>query len=209
MIDGCFPLSSTASPERPKVQIKLTEAAGLPMLAMLERGEFHLGITTIRALQRDSDAFDRVELPPIEFLAASHHSVMLEKPATSTSRTLRAIPLLLESSFFVRHDLRRRVPPRRPEAQHLHRKPHAPYAAGAGRGRHGVAVVPSVLPTHRYRLRIARIIHRRRPLRLPLDAIWDKRRLLPPYARLFCESLAAHMREVFPISKPAPSRRAT
>ena len=72
---------------------------------------------------------------------------------------------------------------------------------------HGVAIVPSVLPTNRYRLRVARITHRRRSLREPLSALWDKRRLLPPYAKDFCESLAAHMRKVCPISQPAKPER--
>jgi len=64
-------------------------------------------------------------------------------------------------------------------------------------------VVPSVLPTHRYRLRIARITHRGKPLRQPLQVLWDKRRLLPPYAGDFCEALAAHMRAVLPFRRPS------
>jgi DNA-binding transcriptional LysR family regulator len=211
MIDGVFStFLHRFARERPKVQVKLTEAAGLPMLAMLERGELHLGITTIRALQRDNDVFDRVELPPIEFLAASHHSVMLGKAGNVDITHLARHPLLLlESSFFVRttFDAACRLAGLKPNIFIESRAPHTLLAlAEAG---HGVAIVPSVLPTSRYRLRIARITHRRRPLRLPLDIVWDKRRLLPPYARVFCESLAAHMRGVFPISKPAPRRRAT
>jgi hypothetical protein len=79
------------------------------------------------------------------------------------------------------------------------RTPHALLAlAEAG---HGVAIVPSVLPTNRYRLRIARIVHRRKPLQQPYAVLWDRRRVLPPYARDFCEALASHVRE-FPISRP-------
>ena len=72
---------------------------------------------------------------------------------------------------------------------------------------HGVAIVPSVLPTNRYHLHVVRIMHRRRPLREPRAALWDKRRALPPYARDFCECLAAHMREILPISQPAKPKR--
>jgi len=91
------------------------------------------------------------------------------------------------------------------------RTPHALLAlAEAG---HGVAIVPSVLPTNRYRLRVARITHRRRPLRETYAVLWDKRRPLPPYANDFCEALATHMSEVFPVSQPArrgsSARRAT
>ena len=61
---------------------------------------------------------------------------------------------------------------------------------------HGVAVIQSVLPTHRYTLRIARITHQRKPLREPLGVVWDKRRVLPRYASDFSQMLAAHMREL-------------
>jgi DNA-binding transcriptional LysR family regulator len=70
---------------------------------------------------------------------------------------------------------------------------------------HGVAIVPSVLPTHRYRLRIARLTYRRKPLQGLLTVLWDRRRALPRNAKDFCEFLDAYMREVFPISHP-PTR---
>jgi hypothetical protein len=39
---------------------------------------------------------------------------------------------------------------------------------------------------------------------MPLAVIWDKRRLRPRYAADFCESLAAYLRDVLPISRPSP-----
>jgi DNA-binding transcriptional LysR family regulator len=66
---------------------------------------------------------------------------------------------------------------------------------------HGVAVIPSVVLTRRYTLRIVRLVHERKPLLEPLGIVWDKRRALPPYARAFSEMLAAHMRELFPIKQ--------
>ena len=62
--------------------------------------------------------------------------------------------------------------------------------------RQGVAIVPSVVRIHRYKLRLVRITHRRKPLREPLAVIWNKRRTLPRYAEGFCELLAEHMRSV-------------
>ena len=122
--------------------------------------------------------------------------------------------LLLDTSFFVRttFDAACRIAGLRPNIFVESRTPHALLAlAEAG---HGVAVVPSVLPTHRYRLRIVRLTHRRKPLREPLGVLWDNRRALPAYAAEFRQWLAAYMREVFPISQPpAPKahrqRRAT
>ena len=66
---------------------------------------------------------------------------------------------------------------------------------------HGVAIIPSVLPMNRYRVRIARITHRRKPLQGTYAIVWDKRRPLPPYALEFCELLATHMRKVFALTR--------
>ena len=59
----------------------------------------------------------------------------------------------------------------------------------------GVAIIPSAVTTHRYRLRVTRITHDRKPLREPLSIVWDNRRALPRYAQDFAKLLAAHMRE--------------
>jgi DNA-binding transcriptional LysR family regulator len=72
----------------------------------------------------------------------------------------------------------------------------------------GVAVIPSVLRTDRYRLKIARIAHRRKPLRDRYVIQWDKRRPMPSYAENFCAALAAYMREVLPITRPSSKWRA-
>src|SRR5204862_2552754 len=69
----------------------------------------------------------------------------------------------------------------------------------------GVAVIPSVLRTDRYRLNIARITHRRKPLRDRYVIQWDKRRPMPNYAQDFCTALAKYMREVLPITQPSSS----
>jgi DNA-binding transcriptional LysR family regulator len=99
----------------------------------------------------------------------------------------------LDSSFYVRStfDAACRLAGVKPKAVALEsRTPHALLAlAEAG---HGVAVVPSVLPTDRYRVRIARITHRRRPLTETLTVLRDKRRSLPPYAQHFSDLLAKH-----------------
>jgi DNA-binding transcriptional LysR family regulator len=66
---------------------------------------------------------------------------------------------------------------------------------------HGVAIIPSVVPVHRYTLRVMRITRERKPLQEPLSVVWDKRRALPRYAQDFSELLAAHMRKRFPIGQ--------
>jgi DNA-binding transcriptional LysR family regulator len=205
MIDGVFStFLHRYAKRRPNVQIKLTEALGATLLAMLERGEIHLGISSIQAIQSDNHLFESFLLPPIEFLAACHPSLRLGSAGNVDIRRLAPhLLLLLESSFAVRRtfDAACRLAALKPNILVESRAPHTLLSlAEAG---HGVAIVPSVLPTHRYRLRIVRIVDRSRPLREPLAVLWDKRRLPPRYAEDFCESLAAYMREVFPISQPS------
>jgi DNA-binding transcriptional LysR family regulator len=209
MIDGVFSKFLHRYAARfPNVQIKLSEAVGHDMFARLERGELHLAVGFLQAIQAESHEFESFPLLPLEFLAAGHASLRLGSAGNIEIGSLAAYPLLLmDTSFFVRttFDAACRLAGLKPRIFIESRTPHTLLAlAEAG---HGVAIVPSVLPTHRYRLRIARITHRRRPLRQLLSVHWDRRRVLPQYAKDFCELLNAYMREVFPISQP-PARTA-
>jgi DNA-binding transcriptional LysR family regulator len=205
MIDGVFSTFLHRHAARfPNVQIKLSEAFGRDLFAKLERGEVHLCVALQYANQPESDEFESFALPPLEFLAAGHESLRLGSGGNIEIGSLAAHPLLLlETSFGVRQtfDAACRLAGLKPEIFIESRTPHALLAlAEAG---HGVAIVPSVLPTHRYRLQVARLTHRRRPLGGPLSVLWHRRRVLPPYAKGFCEFLDAYMREVFPISQPS------
>jgi DNA-binding transcriptional LysR family regulator len=113
--------------------------------------------------------------------------------------------LLLDSSFVIRKtfDAVCRLARLRPNVLIESRAPSNLLAlAEAG---HGVAIIPSAVPTHRYALRTLRITHNRKPLREPLAVVWDKRRVLPLYAQHFSDLLAAHMRA--PSVDSAPQRR--
>ena len=206
MIDGVFATFLHRYAERyPGVQIKLAEAVGPALVAMLERGDLHLGIGSPQLIQAEDHPFDTVPLPPMEFLAACHASLPLANTGNlEISRLARHPLLLLDPSFVVRStvDAACRLAGFRPTVFTESRSPHTLLSlAEAG---HGVAIVPSVLPTHRYRLRIFRLTHHRRPLRMPMAVLWDKRRLRPRYADDFCVSLAAYLRDVLPISGPSP-----
>jgi DNA-binding transcriptional LysR family regulator len=190
---------------RPKVRIRLIEAVGADLASALERGQAHVTVSFIQSSQADNPFIESFPLSPLEILAASREP--LGTAGDVDIGSLAAHPLLLlDTSFYVRQtfDAACRLAGVKPDIFIESRTPHALLAlAEAG---HGVAVVPSVLPTRRYRLRVARITHRRTPLGGAYAVLWDKRRVLPPYARDFCESLAAHMREVFPISRPSAPR---
>ena len=193
---------------RPSVRIKLVEAVGQSLLDKLERGDVNLSVCLMQTIQTDDHPFDSYSLPPMEFFAASHAKLALGTAGNIDIAKLAPYPLLLlDSSSVVRgtFDAACRLAGLKPDIFVESRSPQALLAlAEAG---HGVAIVPSMLPTHRHHLRVVRIMHRGKPLREPLAALWDKRRALPPYARDFCESLAAHMREVFPVSTPAQPKR--
>jgi DNA-binding transcriptional LysR family regulator len=208
MIDGVFSTFLHHYAKRyPRVQIRLSEAIGATKLPLLERGELHLAVTLMHWIKADEHGLEAFPLPPIEFLAAFPDAIDIASDGDVDIGRLAPYPLLLlDTSFFVRNtfDAACRLAGVEPNVFTESRTPHALLAlAEAG---HGVAIVPSVLPTHRYRVRVARITHRRTPLREPLAVVWAKRRVLPPYARDFCEMLAAHMREVFPISRPSAPR---
>ena len=188
----------------PGVQIKLIEAVGAPLVSLLERGQVHVTVGVIQSSQSDNPFIESFPLSPLEFLAASQTPLEAATDGDVDIGRLAGYPLLLlETDFYVRQifDAACRLAGVKPNVLLESRAPHTLLAmAEAG---HGVAIVPSVLPTNRYRIRIARITHRRIPLRGTYAVNWDKRRGLPPYATDFCESLAAHMRKLFPIAGSA------
>jgi DNA-binding transcriptional LysR family regulator len=189
----------------PKVQVKLFEALGWPdTRAMLERGEVHLGQNLLHAVDAADHRFGRHPLEAIDLLAAGHPTLTLGNGGTIEIGRLSAHPLLLlDGSFVFRRtfDAACRLAGFQPNITFESRAPHT-LLAMASRG-HGVAIIPSALQTARYALRIVGITYRGKPLREPLAVFWDKRRPLPRYATAFCEMLAEHVREVFPITRPS------
>jgi DNA-binding transcriptional LysR family regulator len=186
---------------RPDVQIKLSDAAGGKALTMLERGELHLGIALKRAVEYDPQAFDSMDLPPVEFIAAYRPSLfhLGAGPNIDISR-LAPHPLLpIGGGFWIRQtfDAACRLAGVKPKIFMESNTPHTLLAL-AENG-HGIAILPSVVPTNRYRLETRRITHGHKPLREPLAVLWDRRSALPSYAQDFCDHLAAYMREVFSV----------
>jgi DNA-binding transcriptional LysR family regulator len=85
------------------------------------------------------------------------------------------------------------------------RAPHTLLAlAEAGQG---VAIIPSLQRTDRYKLRVVRVTHLRKPIQERVAILWDKRRPLPPYAVTFCDLLAEYMNAVLPITHPSKLKK--
>ena len=187
----------------PNVQVRLFDAIGPELLAMLERGEIHVGQSSLHAIEPDDRRFGSLPLAPVDILAACHPRLTLGKGRTIEVGRLAPYPLILQDpGFVVRRvfDAACRLAGLKPNILLESRSPHTLLAmAEAG---HGVAIIPSALRTHHYKLRIVGVTYRGRPLREPLIILWDKRRPLPRYAMAFCEMVAEHFREVFPISQP-------
>jgi DNA-binding transcriptional LysR family regulator len=208
MIESTFSTFLHRYAERfPDVQVKLIDAIGSTTLAMLERGEVHLGQHMAHAVQPGDRRFGSYPLQPVELLAASHPSLTIGQGGAIDIRRLASYPLLLEDTEFVfrrTFDAACRLVGLEPNIKFESRAPHALLAmAEAG---HGVAIFSSALRTHRYKLRIAGVTYQGKPLRQPVAILWDKRRPLPRYATAFCQMFAEHVTEVFPITRPSESR---
>lgn len=201
LIEGLFPDFLRDYAKRyPNVQVRLVEAVGPQIFAMLESGEIHLAQSVARALTPDERRFGAFPLAPMEMLAACHPSLTLGKNGAVEIRALAPYPLLQATNDFAMRrsfDSACRLTGFRPNYVLECRSPHALLAmAQAG---HGIAIIPSALRTRSYALRLLRVLHRGKPLSEPLTILYDKRRPLPSYAKAFCEMVAAHAKKVFPV----------
>jgi DNA-binding transcriptional LysR family regulator len=182
----------------PNVQVKLTEAhSGLDVLGMLESGEVHLGQCLLRAVQPREHRFAHLPLGPVELLAAYRPRLALGNSGIVDIAKLASHQLLLldtNTIFRQTFDSACRLAGIQPNIAFESRTPH-PLLAMAESG-HGVAIIPSVLRIHRYKLGIAAVSYHGKVLREPLAILWERRRPLPRYATTFCEMLATYRKDM-------------
>ena len=201
LIEGIFPdfLRHYAA-RYPNVQVRLVDAAGPQLLEMLEHGEIHLAQSAVRAITLDEQRFGMHPLAPMVMLAACHPKLKLGTDGAVEIGRLAPYPLLQPTpDFLIRRnfDAACRLAGFTPNNVLECRAPHGLLAmAEAG---HGVAIIPSALRIHRYRVRVLRVNYRGKPIDEPLAMLFDKRRPLPGYAKVFCEMLAEHVRQGFPL----------
>jgi DNA-binding transcriptional LysR family regulator len=203
-IEGVFSQFLHRYAERyPNVEVKVTEGSGLEILAMIERGEIHLGQMLPHGVPLDDGRFGSQALEPAELLAAWHPSMMRVGIRAIEVARLAPYPLLLlNSGYGLRRafDAACRLAGLTPNIRLETRSPHTLLALAEAR--HGVAIIASTFQAKRYNLKIAPITFRGAKLREPLAVLWDKRRPLPKYATAFCQMWAEHVRAVFPITRP-------
>jgi len=175
----------------PNVQVKLTEASGSEIPALVDRGVVHLGISLNQGVPANNDHFGSYPVSPLEFWAVCTASLALAAGVTIDIRRLAPHSLLvLDSSFATRRtfDAACRLAGLRPNILIESHSPHTLLAlAETG---NGVAVVPSFVSHHRYTLRTFPITFERKVIREPRSIFWDKRRSLPRFTQHFCEMLA-------------------
>jgi LysR family transcriptional regulator, nitrogen assimilation regulatory protein len=190
----------------PNVRVKLTEALGMDQVPLIERGEVDVGI---RHDQGTNPWFESLAMPPDDVLAACPPSLPLGRGGTVDIVALAAHPLLLpDDGYSVRRLFNAgcRIAGVEPNILLESRAPHT--LLTLVEAEQGVAIIPSLLRTDRYRLKIMRVTHRRKPLRDRYVIQWDKRRPMPAYARNFRDALAAYMRQVLPITRPSSTAAA-
>jgi DNA-binding transcriptional LysR family regulator len=202
LIEGIFPAFLGHFNRRyPQVHVRLIDEVGTDAIAMLERGEIHLAQSAVRLVGPGEHRFESHPLAPMEMRAACHPKTRLGKNGVVEVAQLASYPLLQPTLDFVMRrsfDAACRIAGFTPNNVLECRAPHGLLAmAEAG---HGVAIIPSALRTHRYRVRVLRVTHRGKPVSEPLNVISDKRRPLPAYARVFCEMLGEHVRKAFPLN---------
>jgi DNA-binding transcriptional LysR family regulator len=201
LIEGIFPdfLRHYAA-RYPNVQVRLADGAGPQLFEMLERGEIHLAQSAVRAIAPGEQRFASQPLAPMVMLAACHPKLRLGADGAVEIGRLAPYPLLQPTPEFIMRrsfDAACRLAGFTPNNVLECRAPHALLAmAEAG---HGIAIIPSALRIHRYRVRVLRVTYRGKPLEEPLAILSDKRRPLPGYAKVFCEMLAEHVRKGFPL----------
>src|SRR3954452_10579290 len=159
----------------PHVNVELTEALGPEQPALLERGEAHVGIRLDAGVD---PRFETRVLQSADVLAVGAASVELGKAGVVTIERLVSYPLLLPSGYSVRRlfDAACRLAKVHPKIVLESRASHTLLAlAEVGQG---VAIFPSLQRTDRYRVRVARVAHDRKPLQARVAIQWDKRRPL-------------------------------
>ena len=183
----------------PNVQVQLIEEVGANTLAMLENGEINIAIGLLDAVQANDRQFAIYPVRPLELMAACRPSFPLENGTSVDISHLASHPLLVSHpSFSARKtfDAICRLAGLKPNILMESRAHHTKLAlAEAGLG---IAIISTSVQTHRYRLRTVGLTYQHKPILEPIAVVWDNRRVLPHYAKEFCESLAAHMRKLLP-----------
>jgi DNA-binding transcriptional LysR family regulator len=204
LIEGIFPEFLRHYGQRyPNVQVRLVDAAaGVEAFAMLDRGEVQLVQTIASAITPNEERFASHDLAPMEMLAACHPKLRLGSDGKVEIASLGSYALLQATPDFAMRrnfDAACRLAGFTPNNVLECRAPHALLAmAEAG---HGVAIIPSALRIHRYKVRVLRVTYRGKALDEPLTMLSDKRRPLPIYAKVFCDMLAEHVRKGFPLPR--------
>jgi DNA-binding transcriptional LysR family regulator len=133
---------------------------GAEVLNLLWRREIHLGVSLLRSVQTDGRDFATQPLQPVELVAACQPTFPLKKGKRGRVQDVVGhLLLLFASAFSVRmtFDAACRMSQLTPDVMLESNAPSNLLALAEGG--HGIAVITSLVQTHRYRLRMAQITH--------------------------------------------------
>jgi DNA-binding transcriptional LysR family regulator len=187
----------------PEVRVQMMDHVGAASLALIERGEIHLAQGTPSMIGPGQQHIATDPLVVVEMLAAFTPSLPMGQSGSIEILELAPYPLLQTGTQYVirrTFDAACRLAGFDPNTALESLSPHALLAmAEAG---HGIAIVPSAVRIDHYRLRVARVTYRRKPVSEPLGLHYDRRRPQPPYAVAFRRMLQEYLAEVWPIARP-------
>ena len=187
----------------PDVHVKMIDTLGVAAIGMLERGEIHLAQSARRLLTTEQPHIAAIPLVAVDMLAAFDPALPIARGRSIDIAHLAAYPLLQAGSGYLmrrRFDAACRMAGFEPDTALESHAPQ-PLLAMAEAGQ-GVAIIPSAVRTHAYRLRIAKVTYRREAISEPLHLLFDRRRPQPQYVAAFCRMLVQHVQRIFPITRP-------
>ena len=207
MIEGTFPsFLRQYSEHPPNPKIIVAEAPTSEHHIMLESGEAHLAVTTLRAFGECDDCFACFRLPHLHIAAAGAPSPGMTNGDEIEICDLVEHPLLLPKPGAAAREIFDAACRLAGVVQDIvfeSATPHTLLAlAEAG---NGIAIVPSILQSSRSGLQFLRVTHKQGPLQIAPGVVWDKRRTPNAFAEQFSEILAGHMLKAFPLVQPVPN----
>jgi DNA-binding transcriptional LysR family regulator len=181
------------------MKVKLIEANAGEHLGMLERGEADLSVNVLNDLYVDDALFGTYPLPEFHVIGACAPNFDIDHVDSIDVRRIANYPLLLLKKEYATRavfDSACRLANVKPTAVVESVSAHG--LLGLAETGQGIAIVPSILPTERWKVRTMSVMQRRQLLRISLGVLWDRRRMLASHAESCGEIIANNVRKLFP-----------
>jgi DNA-binding transcriptional LysR family regulator len=194
----------------PEVDVRLVEAGGRSLLALVQQGELHLVVGAWR-----TGGLQSQPLFPARVLAVMQRKHRLGPRNALGVTELAGVPLLLLGRDFQTRELFDEASQAAHFAPSVRLESRSPQALVAlAEAGHGIAIVPSSVRLNASKVAVAGMVDGGRPLGSWSHAVWDSRRYLPTYARGFIKVVMNYAKTSYPghrlgdltlaVPRPAP-----